>query len=528
VEAKLLFSCDNLSVDTDRREVRRAGQLRSVEPQVFDLLEYLLRNRDRVVSRDDLLAAVWNGRIVSDATLASRMNSVRIAIGDNGEEQRLIRTVPRKGYRFVGELQEEITTSTSATAARYPTAPATAGTLTLPDRPSIAVLPFTNMSNDPARDYFADGMTEDIITELSRMRWLFVIARNSTFTYKGRTVDVKQVSRDLGVRYVLEGGVRQADDQVRITAQLIDAATGTHLWADRFDGRLKGIFDLQDRVTASVVHAIAPRLEQAEIDRAKRKLTENLDAYDYFLRGMASFHQYNNESSSEALRLFRRAIELDPDFASPYGMAAWCYGQRQSNCWMIDPSREIGEAVRLAWQAVELGRDDAMALCSGGLVLDHLARDPGAGAVFIDRALVLNPNLAAAWCASGWVRVHLGNSEEAIAHFAQAMRISPLDQLMFQMQTGTAFAHFFADRSDQAASWAERALREKPNWLPTLRIATASNALAGHLDRAQKAMARLSELDPTFRVSKMRDVAHFARPDLFKFEEGLRIAGLPE
>src|SRR5262249_30188968 len=249
---------------------------------------------------------------------------------------------------------EHIGAAALPAAAAPSLAQATTDSLPLPDRPSIAVLPFTNMSGDPARDYFADGMTEDIITELSRFRWLFVIARNSTFTYKGRAVDIKQVGRELGVRYVLEGGVRQTSDRVRITAQLIDATTGGHLWADRFDGPLEDVFDVQDRVTASVVRAIAPKLEQAETERAKRKPIENLNAYDYFLRGKASFYRYTKDANSEALRLFYRAIDLDPDFAAAYGMAAQCYDQRHGNRWMIDRSQEIVEAVRLARQAVEL------------------------------------------------------------------------------------------------------------------------------------------------------------------------------
>ena len=226
----------------------------------------------------------------------------------------------------------------------------------LPDKPSIAVLPFQNMSGDPEQEYFADGMVEDIITALSRIRWLFVIARNSSFTYKGRAVDVKQVGRELGVRYVLEGSVRKAANRVRITGQLIDASTGAHLWADRFDGALEDIFDLQDQVTASVVGAIAPQLEQAEIERAKRKPTESLDAYDYFLRGMASYYRRTREAINEALPLFYKAIELDPDFASAYGMAAWCYAWRKINGWMTDRVQEIAETARLARRAAELGR----------------------------------------------------------------------------------------------------------------------------------------------------------------------------
>jgi adenylate cyclase len=342
-------------------------------------------------------------------------------------------------------------------------------------------------------------------------------------------VDVKQVGRELGVRYALEGSVRQAGDRVRITAQLIDATTGVHLWADRFDGRLEDVFDLQDRVTASVVSAIAPKLEQSETERAKRKPTENLSAYDYFLRGMASFYRYTKEATSEALHLFHSAINLDPDFAAAYGMAAMCYIQRYGNRWMVNRSQEIAEAVRLGRQAVELGRGDAVALWSGGNAIEFFARDPEAGAVFIDRARTLNPNLAHAWSASGWVRVHLGDPEVAIAHFAQAMRLSPVDPLMFIMQTGTAYAHFYAGRSEEAASWAERAWREKPNWLGTLRITAASNGLAGRFDRAQIAVARLHELDPEFRVSSIKGWTRLAPPEhLARLEEGLRKAGLPE
>jgi TolB-like protein len=236
----------------------------------------------------------------------------------------------------------------------------------LPNKPSIAVLPFQNMSGDPEQEYFAEGMVEEIITALSRMRWLFVIARNSSFTYKGHSVDVKQVGRELGIRYVLEGSVRKAEKRVRITGQLIDAATGTHLWADRFDGELQNVFDLQDQITMSVVGAIAPKLEQAEIERAKHKPTESLNAYDCFLRGMASLHQSNRKANSEALHLYYKAIELDPDFASAHAMAAYCYAWRKANGWMEDRERETAEAVRLASRAAQLGKDDAVALCRSG------------------------------------------------------------------------------------------------------------------------------------------------------------------
>ena len=242
--------------------------------------------------------------------------------------------------------------------------------LALPDKPSIAVLPFTNMSGDPEQEYFADGMVDDIITALSHFKALFVIARNSSFTYKGRAVDVKQVGRELGVRYVLEGSVRKAANRVRITGQLVDTATGAHLWAERFDGGLGDIFDLQDQVTESVVGAIAPAVEKAEIERAKRKPTESLDAYALYLRGLARFYQFGNrQANDEALRLFNSAIELDPDFASAYGRAASCYVCAKANGWISDTANEIAEVTRLAQRAVELGKDDAIALAASGWAL---------------------------------------------------------------------------------------------------------------------------------------------------------------
>ena len=521
-------------LDIDRRELKRGSDLISIGPQVFDLLVYLLQNRERVVSKDDLLEAVWCGRIVSESTLTSRINAVRKAVGDSGERQRLIRTVARKGFRFVGEVKEKQKSGDHGSAKLPPPmsrdeirdAPA----LALPDKPSIAILPFQNMSGDPEQEYFADGVVEEIITAISRMRWLFVIARNSSFTYKGRDVDVEKVGRELGVRYVLEGGVRKAANRVRITGQLIDAATGRHLWADRFEGSLEDIFDLQDQVTASVVGAIAPKLEQAEIERATRKPTESLDAYDYYLRAMANLYQWTKESNGEALRLLYRAIELDPNFASAYGVAAWCYVWRKTQGWITDGAQETAEATRLARRAVELGKDDAIALSAGGYALAHIAGDLDSGVAFIERALELNPNLAGTWLNSGWVRVWLGEPEVAIEHLARAMRLSPLDPILFRMQGAIASAHLFAGRYDEASSWAEKALRENPNLQQALRVAAASHALAGRLEEAQKAIARMRQLDPNVHISNLKDrLPAFRRPEnLARYLEGLRKAGMSE
>jgi TolB-like protein/class 3 adenylate cyclase len=397
------------------------------------------------------------------------------------------------------------------------------------NRASIAVLPFANMSGDPEQEYFADGVVEEIITALSHMRWLSVIARNSSFIYKGKNVELKQVGRELGVRYVLEGSVRKSGDRVRITGQLIDASTGAHLWADRFDGSIEDIFDLQDQVTAKVVSAIAPKLEQAEIERARRKPTESLDAYDCFLRGLASLHKWTRESSDDALRYFYRSIELDPAFAAAYGMAAWCFVWRKVNGWFGDRAKDVAEAERLARRAVELGPDDAVALSGGGYALVFVVHDLDDGAAFIERALALNPNLSWALHSSGWTRAFLGDPDAAIKHLTNAIRLSPLDPLTFRAQGGIAFAHLLAGRYDEAITWAETALRDRPNYLAAIRELAAANALAGRVPEAQKAMANLRKIDPAMRVSNVKDWVPLRRPsDLKRLEEGLRIAGLPE
>jgi TolB-like protein/class 3 adenylate cyclase/Tfp pilus assembly protein PilF len=401
--------------------------------------------------------------------------------------------------------------------------------LSLPDRPSIAVLPFQNMSGDPEQEYFADGMVEDIITNLSRIKWLFVIARNSSFTYKGRGVDVKQVGRELGVRYVLEGSVRKAGTRVRITGQLIEASTGAHLWADRFDGALEDVFELQDHVTSSVVAAIAPKVEQAEIERSKRKPTNNFDAYDYYLRGVENVHFQTRESTSEALRLFHKAIELDRGFASAYAMAAFCYSQRKAFGWVTNRSQDIAEATPLARRAMELTRDDALAISRAGMVLAYVVEDFDSGALLLERARTLNPNLSAVWHASGWLKVWIGEPDTAIEYLERFVRISPLDPLLHSVRSAIAFAHVFAGRFTEAVSYAEKALADNPNTHQALRATALSCAWAGRTEQAQKAIGRLLEIDPTLRVSKLLNITPLQRPqDIARYQEGMRKAGLPE
>jgi TolB-like protein len=400
------------------------------------------------------------------------------------------------------------------------------------DRPSVAVLPFQNLSGEKAQDYFADGIVEDIITALAQFRSLFVIARNSSFAYRERAIDIKQIGLELGVRYIVEGSVRKAGERLRIAAQLLDTSTGLHLWADRFDGTLAEVFDLQDRIASSIVGAITPKVEEAEIERARRKPTGDLDAYDCYLRGLAVHDRAvtDRETMDAALRFFMQAVGRDQTFAAAYARAGRCYAARKSNRWMVDRVKETAEAVRLAKKAVELGRDDAVALSYGGYVLGYVGGDLDESAACIDRALGLNPNLAAAWGYSAWVQACLGEPDKAVESAAQAMRLSPLEPRLFAWEFCTALAHFCAGRYSDAVGWAKKSLRSQPNYASAARVATASYVLAGRLPEAIEMMARLRELDPTLRLSNLADVLPpFQRlEDRNNYIEGLRKAGLPE
>jgi len=520
-------------LDAEAEILFRGAQPMTLGRRAIAVLCMLVERSGIPVSKDALIEAAWAGLSVEENNLSVQIAALRRVFSEEPGGERWIETLPRRGYRFVGPTSVgDSTVAAAASVVSSSPAPTDKATLPLPVQPSIAVLPFRNISDDPEQEYIADGIVEEIITTLSRFRSLFVIARNSSFTYKGRSVDVKEVGRELGVRYVLEGSVRKSAQRMRIAAQLIDTSTHAHLWADRFDGALEDIFDLQDRVAERVVGALAPKLEQSAIERAKRKSTESLNAYEYYFRGMAAIYRFTiREANVEALQLFKRAIEFDPEFATPYGLAAYCYVKDRTNRWPTDDlARDVMETERLSRHAVRLGSDDAVALATAAGALAYVVRDLDAGAACIDQALLLNPNLMWASYFAGFIKSWLGEPDAAIAHLMHAMRLSPIDPLMPLMQMVTAHAHFFAGRYDEASSWAVTALRGTPNLLPALRIGAAADALAGHLEPAQKAVTRLLKLSPNERVSNLEDIfGPYRRPqDPMRYTEGLRMAGLPE
>ncbi|GIQ77261.1 winged helix-turn-helix domain-containing tetratricopeptide repeat protein [Bradyrhizobium sp. RD5-C2] len=518
-------------LDTQAGILFRGTEPVALGQRAVAVLRVLVEQAGIPVSKDALIEAAWVGLRVEEGNLPVQIAALRRVFANEPDGERWIETLPRRGYRFVGP----VSLTTQASAAGAPPAadsPAATETLSLLVQPAVAVLPFQNMSGDPQQEYFADGVVEEIITTLSRFRSLLVIARNSSFTYKGRSVDVKQIGRELGVSFVLEGSVRKSADRVRITAQLIDASTGAHRWADRFDGALEDVFDLQDRIARQVVGLLVPKLEHSAIERAKRKPTESLGAYEYYLRGTAAIYRFTiREANVEALQLFKRAIELDPEFASAYGMAAYCYVKDRTNRWPTDDlARDIAETDRLARHAIRLGRDDALALATGAGALAYVVRDLDTGAACIDHALQVNPNLMWASYFAGFIKSWMGEPDAAVTHLAYAMRLSPVDPLMPLMQAAMAHAHFFAGRYEEASSWATTALQGTPNLLPALRIGASADAFAGQLEPAQRTVARLLQINPNERVSNLEAIyGPYRRPDdAWRYGEGLRRAGLPE
>ncbi len=509
-------------LDVRRRELRRGGELRKLEPQVFDLLVYLVEHRDRVVGKDDLLQAVWGGRIVSDSALTARINAARRALGDDGERQRLIRTLPRKGVRFVAEITE----MPDVTHSRFAAAPGAAGlgpSLALPDKPSIAVLPFVNIGDDPEQEHFAAGMVEEIITALCRMRWLFVIARNSSSAYKGQTVDARKVGQELGVRYVLGGAVRKCGDRVRITSQLLDAETGGSLWAERFDGALAEVFVLQDMIAAKVAGMIEPTIEAAEMQRSARRLTDDLSAYDLYLRALPNAYSCNAERLRRALDLLQQAIGRDPGFAPALAAAAGCRQFLGISGWADDPADNRRKAIELARQALQADSHAPVVLTEAARVLGHFTEEIDSAVAMIERALCLNPSYARGWYWNGWIQLFAGNPEVAIEHFRTAVRLNPLHRPYL---TGIGVAHFFGRRYREAAEGLTGSLLEFPGWPTTYRFLAASLVHSGRLEKACEIFGRLQAITPAALPSAdcSGNSPFRNREQSTLYAEGLRVA----
>jgi TolB-like protein len=521
----LLYRFEDFALDTDRRELCRGRSQIPLAPQVFDLLEFLIRNRQRIVSKDDLIASIWNGRIVSESALTTRINATRSAIHDDGKEQRLIRTVPRKGLRFVGTVREEPDPSDKGArnAVSGPELP-------LPDRPSIAVLPFTNMSGEPEQDYFAEGMAEEIITALSRCSWLFVIARNSSFAYRGVAVDVRTVGRELGVRYVLEGSVRRGGNRLRLTGQLIDAVSGVHLWADRFEGDADDVFDLQDRFTENLVAAVDPTLQRAEIERLRHRSAANLDAYDLFLKAQQAEAEFTEQSLAEALRLLQQALVMDPGYAPAMALAAYCHALRFAQGWAKEPDAERRTGLSLATLAAERGKDDGRVFWMTAYAVHRLRMEPSHAKELADRSLELNPNSAIALSVAGRIELVLGNTSKALELLLRAERLSPRDPRgWFIIGGGTAYAYFAAGRYDESIAAANKALIQNPRFALALRFLAASLAKRGRRDAAAQAIREVLEIEPRLTLTKLRARSMFMDANAWKkYSEALRLAGLPD
>jgi TolB-like protein/Flp pilus assembly protein TadD len=518
----LLYHFNDFVLDTSRRELRRSDRLVAVEPQVFDLLEFLIGSRERVVSRDDLMAAVWRGRIVSEATLSSRVNSARAAIGDDGEQQRLIRTLPRKGIRFVGDVREQSDSPAEPAAALEGTAPRLI-------EPSIAVLPFTNMSGDPEQNYFADGIVEDIITALSRCSGLMVIARNSSFTYKGKAVDIRQVRRELGVRYVLEGSVRRGGDRLRISGQLIDATSGVHLWADRFDGDPNDVFELQDRITESVVAAIEPTLQLAEVERGRSSPPSKLDAYDLLLRAYGLISEFTPDSTAAALDCLDRALSIDPAYSPAMAMAAYCHALRHFQGWVKRDDTHRARGVALAWRAAELAPNDAQVLWMAAFAIWNMSEQREPARELFNRSLAINPNSAMALALGGWIETMRGNQATGRAMIERAQRLNPRDPRGWFMSGALAISALIDENYPEAIAWAEKALVQNRRFAVALRVLTVALVNAGQRDRAEQVARELLKVEPEFTISDFLARIPFPLESLARtYAEALKAAGVPE
>ncbi len=506
-------------LDTEAGILFHGAEPTALGQRAVALLALLVERAGAPIAKEALLDAAWPSQAIEDSNLTVQIAAVRRIFEELAGGASWIETLPRRGYRYVGPAVATHDAGPSVAVAA-PTG------LTLPEKPSVAVLPFSNLSGDPAQDYFADGMVDDIITGLARIKGLFVIARNSTFVYKGRAVDVRQVGRELGVRYVLEGSLRKAGRSLRVTGQMIDASTGAHVWADRYDRSSDDVFALQDEIALSAVGAIAPSIRRAEIERVKRKRTDSLDAYDLVLRAQLDVDSGMPEPVTRALALLERAIELDPAYALAHGNAAMCHHCLFLRAGLQEANRAA--SIRHARSALLHGQDDAAALTLAGFSIGMDGHDRGAAFTALDAALAISPSSALTYILGSVILGWSGEAERAIEWSERGMRLSPFDSWAFAAFDAQATSHLLRGRYDESCRAAHRSVQANPAHSITYVKLAAALAKLGRLDEARAAAARVLELHPAFRYSRQFEAVDCAPSVAQSLGEALRAAGLPE
>ena len=522
---KFLFT--NHVLDIDRRELSCAGQRVALEPQVFDVLLYLVQNSDRVVSKDELFDKVWDGRIVSKSTLTSRINAVRKAVNDNGRDQQLVRTVARKGFRFVGEVQAQAAELKPVPAAMPIAHEADHPRLALPvlDRTAIAVLPFVNMSGETEQEYFSDGISEDIITALSKLRWFYVIARNSSFVYKDKPVHLKQIGEELGVGYVVEGGVRKDGDRVRITAQLNDVVTGSHIWAERYDRSIADVFAVQDEITQSIVAAIEPQLYAAENFRAQRKAPDSMDAWDLVMRGLSHYWRVTRQDNVVAQALLEKAIKIDPTYGQALGVLAASHSFGAHMGWET-MAQAMPIAERAALSAIHADSEDPWAhLALASVYLFNRRFDDSLSE--FELALRLNPNFSLARGYYGVALAYCGRWEEGDRHARHALRLSPRDPFAAIYCGVASYCQFVGRNYEEAMRFARQSVRLRADFVGGHRVLTAAAACGGFEEIAEEALKELKRVQPEVSLEWIAQEMPFKHEaERQAYVEGFRLAGL--
>ncbi len=512
------YAFGEYALDIDRRELSRNGAVFSVEPQVFDVCAYLIANRDYVVSRDELVTHVWQGRFISDAAISTRIRDLRTAVGDSGALQAVVKTYHGRGFRFIADvvsrdMHEKIVTDLSPDPVREES------------KPSIAVLPFKNLGNNDDQDYFVDGVCDDIITALSRINWLFVIARNSTFSYKGQAVDIRSVSRELGVRYVLEGSVQRHDDRVRISVKLLNGETAAQIWAERYDRKLDHVFAVQDEITENIVGALEPQVSSAENLRSLRKQNQNLDAWDHVIRAMALIGEFTNRSSKRALDLLDLAIKIDPKYARAYSQKSWTIAWRIHQGWEVT-EEALPKSIEAAELAVKYDPDEPWAYVAW-LFIATITRDSDMLRDTARRALQINPNFAMAHSWMGAAYALTGDGDKAFEWIEKARRLSPRDMFKEEFDVHTCFAYFQIADYENACKFASKAMLPRPEHVYPRLILAASHAHLGNDTAAKIHAEKIRQIVPNFSLPEVEKSCVFVVPDdIARFVEGLRQAGL--